>query len=382
MTTTLQVPYLDLGRARRRIAAPLAERWQRILEANAFVLGPEVRELERAFAALLGVEACAAVANGTDALVLALRALGLAAGDEVILPAFSFFATAEAVLLAGGVPVFCDIEAATFNIDPADAAARITPRTRGIVGVHLYGRPFDVGGVLRVCDRHGLWLVEDAAQAHGAVYGGRRVGGLGNLGTWSFYPTKNLGCYGDGGAVTGNDRVLVERVRLLANHGQDTRYHHVEIGYNSRLDSLQAAVLNCRLPLLEADNTRRRELACRYYAGLRGAGDLALPPIDPPGSLSVYHQLTVRTARRDDLMRHLADRGVASSIHYPSPLHRQPALGSATAGAAVGAANAGAELPVATAAAAQVLCLPMFAELTEEEVAAVCEAVQDFFARP
>jgi dTDP-4-amino-4,6-dideoxygalactose transaminase len=375
MTTTLQVPYLDLGRARRRIAAPLEQRWQRILETSAFVLGPEVREFERRFADFLAVAGCAGVANGTDALVLALRALGVGAGDEVIVPAFSFFATAEAVLLAGGVPVFCDIDAATFNLDPADAAARVTPRTKGIIGVHLYGRPFDVDAVLRLCGSHGLWLVEDAAQAHGALYGGRRVGGLGRLATWSFYPTKNLGCFGDGGAVTGNDGELVERVRRLANHGQDSRYHHVEIGVNSRLDSLQAAVLNCRLPLLEADNARRRELACRYYGGLAGAGDLLLPPADPPGSQSVYHQLTVRTARRDALMRHLAEHGVNSSIHYPSPLHRQPAL----AGTAAAAATSG-ELPAAAAAAAQVLCLPMFPELTNEEVEAVCEAVQGFFA--
>jgi dTDP-4-amino-4,6-dideoxygalactose transaminase len=370
-TTAVKVPYLDLSRARRRIAAPLAERWQRILEQSAFVLGPEVRELERGFADFLGVEACAGVANGTDALVLALRALGVGPGDEVIVPAFSFFATAEAVLLAGGVPVFADIEAATFNLDVADAAARITGRTVGIVGVHLYGRPFDLGGALRLCERHGLWLVEDAAQAHGARYDGRRVGGFGRLATWSFYPTKNLGCFGDGGAVTGNDRELVERVRRLANHGQSGRYHHVELGVNSRLDSLQAAVLNCRLPLLEADNARRRELACRYYGGLAGAGDLALPPADPPGSLSIYHQLTVRTAQRDALMRHLAERGVGASIHYPSPLHRQPAL--------QGTAAVGGELPVATAAAAEVLCLPMFPELADEEVAAVCEAVRGFF---
>lgn len=379
-TTTLQVPYLDLGRVRQRIAAPLAERWQRILAESAFVLGPEVREFERRFAALLGAEACAAVANGTDALVLSLRALGVGPGDEVIVPAFSFFATVEAVVLAGGVPVFCDVEAATFNLDAADAAARITPRTRGILGVHLYGRPFDVGAVLELCERHGLWLLEDAAQAHGAVYRGRRVGTLGRLAAWSFYPTKNLGCFGDGGAVTGNDRELVERVRRLANHGQDSRYHHVEMGVNSRLDSLQAAVLNCRLPLLEADNARRRELACRYYGGLAGAGDLALPPADPPGSLSVYHQLTVRTAHRDALMRHLAEVGVASSIHYPTPLHLQPALaGTAAAPANRATPEDTGDLPEATRAAAEVLCLPMFAELRDEEVAAVCEAVHGFF---
>jgi dTDP-3-amino-3,4,6-trideoxy-alpha-D-glucose transaminase len=279
------------------------------------------------------------------------------------------------------VPVFADIDAATFNLDPADAAARVTPRTAGIIGVHLYGRPFDVDGLLGVCERHGLWLVEDAAQAHGARYGGRRVGGLGRLATWSFYPTKNLACFGDGGAVTGNDRELLERVRRLANHGQSTRYHHVEVGMNSRLDSLQAAVLNCRLPLLESDNARRRELACRYYGGLAGAGDLALPPADPPGSLSVYHQLAVRTSRRDALMRHLAGRGVESSIHYPSPLHLQPALrGTAAAAGTPATGVIAGELPAATAAAAEVLCLPIFPELANEEVEAVCAAVRGFFA--
>jgi dTDP-4-amino-4,6-dideoxygalactose transaminase len=380
----LQVPYLDLGRARRRIAAPLEERWRRILEESAFVLGPEVRELESRFGAYLGVAACAAVANGTDALLLCLRALGVGPGDEVILPAFSFFATAEAVLLAGAEPVFADVEAATLNLDPADAAARVTARTVGILGVHLYGRPFDVDGVQRLCERHGLWLVEDAAQAHGAACGGRRVGGFGSLAAWSFYPTKNLGCFGDGGAVTGNDRELVERVRRLANHGQSSRYHHVDVGMNSRLDSLQAAVLNCRLALLDDDNTRRRELACRYHGGLAGVGDLVLP-VDPPGSLGVYHQLTVRTGRRDALMRHLAENGVGSSVHYPSPLHLQPAIlargatGSGGGPPAAAAARSGGELPVATAAAAQVLCLPMFPELANEEVAAVCAAVRGFF---
>ncbi len=380
-TTTLQVPYLDLSRARRRIAVQLAERWQHILDDNAYVLGPEVREFERRFGAFLGVEGCIGVGNGTDALILALRALDLAPGDQVIVPAFSFFATAEAVLIAGGEPVFADIDPATFNLDAADAAARITDRTVGILGVHLYGRPFDVDAVQHVCDRHGLWLVEDAAQAHGALYGGRRVGGFGSLAAWSFYPTKNLGCYGDGGAVTGNDRQLTEKVKLLANHGQTARYTHVAIGVNSRLDSLQAAVLNCRLALLEADNARRRELAARYHAALAGIGDLALPP-DAPGNISVYHQLTIRTARRDDLMRHLAEQGIGSSIHYPSPLHLQPALASRTraAGSARDVGNAG-DLPVATAAGAQVLCLPMYPELADEEVDAVCAAVRGFFAQ-
>lgn len=372
----MPVPYLDLSRSRARIAEPLEARWRRILETNAFILGPEVRELEEGFAAFLEVPACVGVANGTDALVIALRALGLRPGDEVLVPAFSFFGTAEAVLLLGAVPVFCDVHPDTLNLDAADAAARVTARAVGVIGVHLYGRPFDVPAIQALCDRHGLWLLEDAAQAHGARFAGRRAGSFGSLAAWSFYPTKNLACCGDGGAVSGRDAALVERVRRLANHGQDGRYHHVAVGTNSRLDSLQAAVLNCRLPLLEADNARRRELACRYYGGLNRAGgldstgDLRLLT-DPPGALSVYHQLTVLTARRDELMQHLAARGVGSSIHYPSPLHRQPALD--------GLIPDPGELPVATAAAQEVLCLPIFPELGNEEVEEVCAAVRSFF---
>jgi len=370
----VKVPYLDLTRARLRIAAELAERWNKILDQNAFILGPEVRELEAAFSAYLGVPATVGLANGTDALVLALRALGMKAGDEVIVPAFSFFATAEAVALLGGKPVFCDVDPETLNLDPADAAARVTPRTVGVIGVHLYGRPFDVDGVQEVCRKHGLFLLEDAAQAHGALYQGKRVGSFGELAAWSFYPTKNLGCFGDGGAVSGPDADLVQKVYLLANHGQSSRYHHVLVGTNSRLDSLQAAVLNCRLPLLDDDNARRRALACRYHgelADLVKAGDLALLP-DREGIVSVYHQMTLRTERRDELMKHLAEQGIASSIHYPSPLHLQPALaGEGTPP----------ELPVSTKAAREVLCLPMFPELTTEEVEIVGAGVRGFFGR-
>lgn len=368
----MNVPILDLGRVRDRIQPELDRRWRGILEKTSFVLGDEVRELEAAFAAYLDVEACAGLANGTDALILALRVLGLEPGGEVLVPAFSFFATAEAVVLLGGTPVFVDVDPRTLNVDPADAASRITERTVGLIGVHLYGRPFDVDAVVGLCGRNGLWLVEDAAQAHGARWRGERVGGFGRLAAWSFYPTKNLGCFGDGGAVTGNEPVLVERVRRLGNHGQTGRYHHVAIGTNSRLDSLQAAVLNCRLPLLDADNERRRALAARYRERLAGRGDLALLD-DPPEAEPVYHQMTVRTARRDDLQRHLAGRGIGAAVHYPSPLHHQPAL------AGLPGMGEPPELPVATAAAKEVLCLPIFPELRDEEVDAVCDAVCAFF---
>ena len=328
-----------------------------------------MREFEAAWASYLGAAGAIAVANGTDALVVALRALDLEPGDEVLVPAFSFFATAEAVIWAGGVPIFADVEAATLNLDLTDAEHRLTPRTVGIIGVHLYGRPFDAEATRALCDRHRLWLLEDAAQAQGAAWRGRKVGTIGDLAAWSFYPSKNLGCFGDGGAITGPDPARLERARLLANHGQVARYDHRAVGTNSRLDSLQAAVLNCRLPLLEEDNRRRREIACRYAGGLAGLDGLSWPD-DPPGAHSVYHQFTVRTVRRDALMAHLAARGVGSSIHYPSPLHRQPALATDAAPPT---------LPVAEAAAREVLCLPMFPELRDDEVERTCAAVRSFF---
>ncbi len=365
----MNVPYLDLTRAVARFQTEVDTRWRRIVQDNAFILGPEVKELEAGFAKYLGVDACAAVANGTDALILPLRVLGVGPGDEVLVPAFSFFATAEAVALVGGTPVFVDVDPETYNIDPADAAAKVTSKTVGLIGVHLYGRPFDVDAILDVCGRNALWMMEDAAQAHGAKWRGKRVGGFGRIAAWSFYPTKNLGAWGDAGAITGNEPVLVEKSRRLGNHGQAHRYHHLEVGTNSRLDSLQAAVLNCRLPHLDADNASRRALAARYREQLDGVGDLRLPP-DRPEVEVVYHQMTIATSRRDDLQRFLGERGVGSSVHYPSPLHLQPALASA---------GPAPDLPVATRAAQEVLCLPMFPELTIAEVDVVCEAVVDFY---
>jgi len=367
----VNVPYFDLSRARARIETQLAERWRRVLESSAFVLGPEVRDFEAAFAAHLGAAGCVGVANGTDALILALRALGAGPGDEVIVPAFSFFATAECVVLCGATPVFADVDAATLNLEVDDAARRLTERTVGVVGVHLYGRPFDADRVAALCSDNGLWLVEDAAQAHGAAWGDGKVGSLGDLAAWSFYPTKNLGAFGDAGAVSGSDGELLARVRRLANHGQEGRYHHVAVGSNSRLDSLQAAVLNCRLPLLDDDNRRRREIACRYQGGLAGVGDLRFPT-DPAPAYSVYHQLAVGTAQRDELAAYLAFHGVGSSVHYPSPMHRQPALAAHP--------QAAETMPAADTASLEYLCLPMFPELRDDEVDTVCANVAAFFA--
>lgn len=368
----MPVPYLDLSRARRRIAGRLAGRWQAILDANAFILGPEVGRFEAAFAAFLETQQTVGVANGTDALVLAVRALGAAPGDEVIVPAFSFFATAEAVVLAGATPVFADVLPETLNLDPAAVAERVTARTVGVIGVHLYGRPFDFEAIGALCRKHGLWLVEDAAQAHGARYRGRRVGTLGDLAAWSFYPTKNLGAFGDAGGLSGADAEALARARQLANHGQDGRYHHVAIGTNSRLDALQAAVLDLRLETLDADNAARRALAAIYADGLSGVGDVRLPADDPDDE-GVVHQMTILTAQRDELMDFLRGRGIGSSVHYPSPLNRQPAIGAIRDGAAPE------PMPVAEQAAREVLCLPMFAELEPAEAEAVVAAVRAFY---
>jgi dTDP-3-amino-3,4,6-trideoxy-alpha-D-glucose transaminase len=362
------IPQLDLSRAAARIEAELAQRWRRLLARTAFVGGDEVAEFERAFATFLELPEALGVANGTDALVLALRALDLAPGDEVIVPAFTFIATAAAVRLTGGTPVFADVEPVALNLDVASAATKVGPRTVGIIPVHLYGRPCDLDAVAALAERHHLWTIEDAAQAHGARWRGRRVGGFGRLATWSFYPSKNLGCFGDGGALTG-EPALLARARLLANHGRTAHYEHAEVGTNSRLDALQAAVLNCRLARLEADNARRRQIAGRYRAALTGLEDLRLLD-DAPHAEPVYHQLTVLTSRRDALKGFLAERGIGTAVHYPLPLHRQLAFRDAAAPD---------ELPVAERAAREVLCLPMFPELTDGEVDRVCAAVHEFF---
>jgi len=357
----------DLARAVARIDGDLRARWDRLLAGTAFVGGDEVSSFERAFADFVEVEQCIAVANGTDALVLALRALGVSAGDEVIIPAFTFIATAEAVTLVGATPVFADVEPGSLNLDFDDVALRLSPRTKGVIGVHLYGNPFNVDAALGFCRERGLWLIEDAAQAQGARWRGRPVGGFGSIASWSFYPSKNLGCFGDGGATTTNDPALAESLRLLANHGTTARYHHSIVGTNSRLDALQAAVLNCRLPLLAGDNARRTAIARRYHEILAGLPVSALPW--PADADSVWHQFTVRSTDRDALQDHLGRRGIGSASHYPEPLHHQPAfqfLGEPET------------LPVAETAAAEVLCLPMFPEMTDEEVDRVGVALAEF----
>ena len=365
----MRIPHFDLKPAAEELAPALLARWGDLLARTAFVGGPEVDAFERDFAAYLEAPGCVGVANGTDALVLALHALGLRPGDEVLVPSFTFFATAEAVVWAGGVPVAVDVDPATFTLDAADAEARATARTVGMIPVHLYGQPCDLDAALALCGRRGWWLIEDAAQAHGARWRGRRVGTFGTLAGWSFYPSKNLGCFGDGGAVTGADADAIARARLLANHGRVEHYRHGAVGTNSRLDALQAAVLNLRLARLDRDNARRDALARRYKEALAGVGDLRFATV-PAAATPVWHQLTARTAARDRLRQHLLDAGIGSAVFYPIPLHEQPALA---------AVMKGVELPAASAAAREVLCLPLFPQLAESQVDEVCAAVRAFY---
>jgi len=340
----------------------------RVLARGWFILGPEVAAFETEFAAVCDMPHAIGVGSGTDALALILRALGIGPGDDVITSPLSAAFSALAITMTGARPVFADIDAARLTLDPAAAAAAITPRTAAILPVHLYGQPADMGAFAQIAQRHGLALVEDCCQAHLGACAGRPVGTFGAAGAFSFYPTKNLGALGDAGAVVTRDPALAERVRLSRNGGQSTRYHHVAPGVNSRLDELQAAVLRARLPWLPAWTARRRALAAVYRTGLADA-PIRVPPELDPGH--VYHLFPIRSTERGALQAHLAARGVDTLIHYPVPISRQPALASAEP----------ADCPIANQICDEVLSLPLYPSLADDDVTAVATAVCSFAAR-
>ncbi len=372
MTAQTTIPPLDLRAEYEEIRGEIDAAVARVLGSGSFVLGGEGEALEAELAAYCGVRHGVAVASGTDALHLALRAAGIGAGDEVILPAFTFIATAEAVSTLGATPVFCDVDPRTFTLDPKRAEEAITARTRALLPVHLYGLPADLEALGALVARHGLALIEDAAQAIGAERGGRRAGSVGLAGCLSFYPTKNLGAYGDAGMVVTNDGALAARVRQLRNHGSRGRYHHEEVGFNSRLDELQAAVLRVKLRHLDRWTERRRQIAAAYTAGL--ADTPLTPPAEPAGCRHVYHQYTVRAPERDCLHEALNAAGIRSMIYYPVPLHRQPAY------AALGYGEGG--LPESERAAREVLSLPCYPQLTDEQVARVTAVLRETVRHP
>jgi dTDP-4-amino-4,6-dideoxygalactose transaminase len=338
----------------------------RVLDSGHFILGPEVEAFEKELARASGTKDAVAVANGTEALQLALVALGIGPGHEVVTSPLTAAFTALAVLAAGAVPVFADIDARTLNLDPAALARAITPRTKALVPVHLYGHPADMDPVLAVAREQGLAVVEDACQAVGALYRGRPVGNVSGIAALSFYPTKNLGALGDGGAILVEDPEVAKRLRQLRNGGQADRYRHEVAGINSRLDEVQAAILRVGLRHLERWTARRRELAALYRLGLEGAG-LVLP-VEEPYARAVEHLFVVRHPRRDALAEELAARGIGTLVHYPVPLHLQPAF--AHLGGRPG------ELPVAERAAREVLSLPLHPALTDGEARAVVAAAR------
>jgi len=364
------VPFLDLVTPHRALEDRLVTAFRRALRDAAFVGGPEVEAFEKEFAAFSQAPACVGVNSGTDALRFAFIALGLRPGDEVVTVAHTFIATTEAISQAGGTIRFVEIAHDTMTLDPDALQAAIGPRTVGVVPVHLYGQPADLDRIRHVAAKHRLWVVEDAAQAHGARYKGRRVGTIGQLGCFSFYPGKNLGSLGEGGAVTGADRGLLDTVRQLREHGQSQKYVHEREGYNGRLHAIQAAFLRAKLEYLDGWNAQRRRVAQWYRQALADVTDVVLPQEVPYGE-HVYHLFVVRTPDRDALRQHLADHDIGTGLHYPVPLHRQRAY--AHLGLPEGM------LPVTERTAAECLSLPMFPEMTEGQVGRVAEVVRDFF---
>ena len=385
-----KIPIADIAGQYLALQSDIDAAVRRVLASGHFIGGPEVESFEREFAAQCGASDAVAVASGTDALRFSLLARGDGAGrgrapdgvDEVITSPLSFIATTEAISQAGARPVFADIDSATFTLDPEALEEAITPRTRAVVPVHLYGQPADMPPILELARRAGAVVVEDACQAHGALDRGRPAGTLGDAGCFSFYPTKNLGGCGEGGMVTTSNRDFAQRIRRLRDHGQVEKYRHVEEGYNGRLDALQAAILRVKLGHLPAWNERRRALALKYRSVLAdlaarsgdgpGRGAIVLP-VERAGARHVYHLFCVRVKDRDRVRAALLEKGVETGVHYPIPLHLQPAY--AWMGLREGS------FPVAERAAREVLSLPLYPEMTEAQVDRVCEALRDAVGR-
>ena len=362
----VKVPYLDLKAQYRSIKPEIDAAIARVLESCQFVLGPEVAAFERDFAAYCGASECIALNSGTSALHLALLAAGVGPGDEVITVPFTFVASVAAVLYTGARPVLVDIDPRSFNMDPAAIESAITPRTKAILPVHLYGQTADMDPILEVARRHGLIVIEDAAQAHGAKYKGRPAGSIGDIACFSFYPGKNLGAYGEGGAVTTNNSEYAHPIRMLREWGQDRKYHHVLRGFNFRMEGFQGAVLGVKLRHLDGWTEARRAVARQYNELLSGC-DVQVP-VEMPYARHVYHVYTLRSSDRDGLQAALAAEGIQTGIHYPVPAHLQPAYADLGYGRG--------SFPQSEKAANEVLSLPLFPEMTDAQIQAVCRVVQ------
>jgi dTDP-4-amino-4,6-dideoxygalactose transaminase len=364
-----RVPFVDLKAQYSGLREEMNAAVLNVLEMASFVGGLALEKFEDEFAGFVGAKYCVGVANGTDAITLAARVAGLGPGDEVLVPANSFFASAEAISNAGATPVFVDVDPVTFHMDPGLAVEAITSRTRAIVAVHLYGRAMNLKPFEALASRHGLVIIEDCAQAHGASIDGDTVGASGRLTCYSFYPGKNLGAYGDGGAITTSDPDFMKRLRILRDHGSPAKYEHSVVGWNSRLDALQAAVLSVKLPYVHRWNTSRREHARKLAAALEGSP--IIPPAIPAGRQHAFHLFVVRCSRRDELKRFLEEAGIQTGIHYPVPLHLTEAY------QALAAPGRGSQ-PVTEALSSEILSLPMYPELSDEQIAYVIGALEEF----
>lgn len=360
----MQIPMVDLGIQYQELKNDMDRAISGVLETTQFILGPQGRSFEEEMADYLGVKHAIGVASGTDALHLALRAAGFGVGDEIITTTFTFIATAEAIAYVGATPVFVDIDPRTFNIDVAQVAQAITPKTRAVLPVHLFGQPADLTALSALCQEHGVMLIEDCAQSCGAKYGDKMTGAWGTLGCYSFFPSKNLGCFGDGGLIVTDDDALAEEIRVLRNHGSRQRYHHHIIGVNSRLDDIQAAILRVKLPHLDRFNQQRRDNAHHYTRLLNELG--LSPPFEDGQGNHVYHQYTILTDHRELLQPSLAEAGIASAIYYPVPLHRQEVFQESCRDVS---------LPVSEQTARRVLSLPIYPELTGRQVEQVVEVI-------
>lgn len=363
----MHIPFTDIRAQDKELAPRLKNAVERVLRSGRYIMGSELEAFEKEFAAYCETEHAIGVGSGTEALFLALRACGIGPGDEVITVSHTFIATALAITWTGATPIFVDIDSATYTMAPKAIEAAVTPRTRAIVPVHLYGQCADMDPIVALAEDHDLWVIEDAAQAHGATYKGRRAGSLGHLACFSFYPTKNLGAYGDGGAVITKDPALNRRLRLLRNYGQSEKYHHIAEGYNSRLDEMQAALLRVQLDVLDQRNQKRRASAQLYTELLKGTA--VTPPKIASYAQPVFHQYVIRSAHRDALQSFLEEHGIQTLIHYPIPIHRQEVYADTPSFPS---------LPHTEACAREVLSLPIGIEIDENTVRRVAHCVASY----
>lgn len=366
-----RVPFLDLHAQYHSIRGEITDAIQRVLEDSAFTSGPYVEKFEREFADFCGSMHAIATSNGTSALWMTLLAAGVAAGDEVITAPNTFIATAEAISYAGAQPVFVDVDQNSYTMVPELLEKAITPRTKAVIPIHLFGQPADMNPIMEIAARHNILVIEDSCQAHGALYRGKPAGTMGIAGCFSFYPGKNLGAYGEAGAVVTDDSVVAEKVRRLRDHGQLRKYHHAVIGWNGRMDGIQGAVLSVKLKYLSRWNEARRNIAAEYNRLLGGLAGIVLPR-EMEYARHVYHIFAIRTKNRDELSSHLANEGISCLIHYPIPVHLQDAYRHLDLPRGT--------FPVAEQSASELLSLPMFPEMSQEQIESVASGIKDFLS--